>query len=188
MNGTLRLGLPTVIAIAAPAVVLFGTVPQSTRAGNPVAEACWGERFPTNTGGPSSCCQDGNRTWHIQGGRLLAFREYGAVCREADGKGTNCGVGSNPFVPCAYGPCGAKNVWALEAKELHVFVPTSKPEKCGWEAQNITACPTREDGECRGAIGGFRGYPEPYAGQAENPGATATCTYIRCLVGGTPAM
>src|SRR5688572_4720285 len=42
MKTALRFGLPAVIATAATAGLLLGIVPETTRAGKPVAEACRG--------------------------------------------------------------------------------------------------------------------------------------------------
>jgi len=42
MKTALRFGLPAVIATAAAAGLLLGIVPETTRAGKPIAEACRG--------------------------------------------------------------------------------------------------------------------------------------------------
>src|SRR5688572_1230407 len=72
------------------------------------ARDCDSDRFPplspTGSTGALSCCQDRNKTWHVNDPHTLVYREYGPPCREADGIGTSCGAGSSPFVPCAYGP------------------------------------------------------------------------------------
>jgi len=161
--------------------------PASPPSGQPVAEECWADRFPVLGGIPVQCCQDGQRTWHTNDNRVLAFRTYGSPCREADGIGVNCGVGSVPFVPCAYGPCGGRNEWAIVAEEVRIFEPVSKPNKCGWEVRDIVdviIC-TDPDG-CEWQVKGFRFYPEPYADQPIYGGVTSTCPFRRCLVGGVP--
>ena len=97
-------------------------------------------------------------------------------------------MGSVPFVPCAYGPCGARTEWAIVAEEVRIFEPVSKPNKCGWEVRDIAdviVC-TDPDG-CDWQVKGFRFYPEPYTDQPIYGGVTATCPFVRCRVGGVPA-
>jgi hypothetical protein len=151
------------------------------------AGTCDGGRFPT-INPVESCCEEVNRTWHMPGGGRLAYRVYGDPCREADGVGTQCGAGSDPFVPCVYGPCGARNVWVLHAEEIHVFRPVSNPDKCGWHAEGITSCQSFEGDECEWENQGSRSFPEPYDGQEGYEGTTPSCPYRRCLVGGIPAL
>ena len=149
------------------------------------ARFCSGSRFPTNVGDPLQCCQDAEFTWHIVGsganlGRV-AKRSYGRHCRQADGVTKACGVGSNPFVQCAYGPCGARNWWVagvVGSNSSRVFVPGSQENVCGWDT----------NGDPVPAEGGASYYPEPYASQALYPGVTATCPYRECLPDGTPVV
>jgi hypothetical protein len=193
MNHRLRLRFAPRIAITAmavlgvPVLLLAGASGESTQGEQSVAEMCSGDRFPTNLPNPVQCCQDGHRTWHTNDNRVLSYRTYGEACREADGVGTNCGVGSTPFVPCAYGPCGAKTEWAIEAEDVQIFEPMSKPTKCGWEVLNIIACRVTADPDGCAKIGGTRSYPEPYTDQTLYSRVTSTCPFRRCLVGGVPA-
>jgi hypothetical protein len=46
-------------------------------------------------------------------------------------------VGSNPFKPCTYSPCGARTEWIFRGEEVKVFKPISKPNKCGWHVWGI---------------------------------------------------
>ena len=192
MNEKLWLRITTGIAIAAVALgvpgLLLGESPQeSTEVSESDAGICSGDRFPTSTSNPVQCCQDGNRTWHTNDNRVLSYRLYGEACREADGVGTNCGVGSTPFVPCAYGPCGVRTEWAIAAEAVHIFHPTSKPAKCGWEVSKIIECRVSSDPDGCGRLGTTRSYPEPYTDQLLYSGVAATCPFRQCLVGGTPA-
>lgn len=192
MNQKLRIRIATGIAIATvalgvPAFLLGESPRESTQVIQSDAGMCSGDRFPTSVGNPAQCCQDGNRTWHANDNRVLSYRIYGEACREADGVGTNCGVGSTPFVPCAYGPCGVRTEWAIEAEAVHVFHPTSKPAKCGWEVSKIIGCRVSSEPAGCGRLGNTRSYPEPYTDQLLYSGVTATCSFRRCLVGGTPA-
>jgi len=154
------------------------------------ADVCSGDRLstssPTGTTHPQ-CCQDGQHTWLDTGTGILAHRTDGEACREADGVGTNCGVGSTPFIQCVYGPCGAKTEWRIHAAEIRIFVPESMPSKCGWEARGIVSCEADDPDGCGWQKKGIRFYPEPYNGQLLYPGVTATCPYRRC-VAGTPAL
>ena len=152
------------------------------------AEACDGDHFPTNLVNPLKCCQDGNRTWHTNNGKVLVYRVYGEPCREADGVGTNCGVGTDPFVQCTYGPCGARNVWRVDAAEVHVFHPDSGRDKCGWSAIGITACTKFEGDECDWAQQGTRDFPEAWDGQDEYGGTITACPYRGCQAGGIPTL
>jgi hypothetical protein len=147
------------------------------------AGTCSPDGFSSAVGNPISCCQDGNRTWDTRDGRTLAFRVHAAACTEADGVGTNCGVGSSPFVQCTYGPCGARIEWAVTGKQVHIFGPVSMPNKCGWEVENVVACRVG----CDWPAGAVREYPEPFVDQIEYGSLTATCSYSNCLVGGIPA-
>jgi hypothetical protein len=148
-----------------------------------VAMACSPELLPSNETNVG-CCQDGNRMWATMDGHRMGYRLYDAPpCREADGLGTNCGVGSDPFKPCDYGPCGARIEWRVTAEAIHIFQPVSKPEKCGWQITNVTTCLVG----CDWPVGSNRSNPEPFAGQALYAGLTGTCPYRRCLRGGTPA-
>jgi hypothetical protein len=149
-----------------------------------VAGECSPDRFPSAVGNPISCCQEGRKTWHTNDGKTLALRVAGTACTEADGVGTNCGVGSSPFVQCTFGPCGIKSEWAVTAEEVHVFKPVGKPEKCGWEVKNVSSCLVG----CAWPQGAVREYPEPFVDQVEYGGLTSTCPYTRCLAGGTPSL
>lgn len=146
------------------------------------ATPCSGSGFPTNVGDPLQCCQDGEFTWHIVGsganlGRV-AKRIYGRPCRQSDGVSKNCGVGTNPFVPCTFGPCGSRTEWVAGSNPSRVFVPSSQPNVCGWDT----------NGDPVAAEGGASYYPEPYTSQTLYPGVTATCPYNLCLIDGTPAV
>lgn len=192
MNEKLWLRITTGIAIATvalgvPALVIAESPRESTQVIQSDAGMCSGDRFPTSTSNPVQCCQDGNRTWHTNDNRVLSYRLYGEACREADGVGTNCGVGSTPFVPCAYGPCGVRTEWAIAAEAVHIFHPTSKPAKCGWEVSKIIECRVSSDPDGCGRLGTTRSYPEPYTDQPLYSGVAATCPFRQCLVGGTPA-
>jgi hypothetical protein len=154
-----------------------------------VAGDCDGGHFGFNQGlpNPLSCCQDGNGSWHTNDGKMLAHRVHGDPCREADGTGTNCGLGSQPFVQCEYGPCSSRKVWVLQAASVHIFHPTSNPAKCGWDAEGIKSCQNFEGEECDWQVKGSRSFPEPFTDQAVYDGTTATCPFTQCLVGGIPA-
>jgi hypothetical protein len=158
----------------------------------PGATTCDGDRFPIRyaDGRPVaatlSCCQDGNRTWHVSAEGTLGYRVYGDPCREADGVGTNCGAGSVPFTPCPFGPCGARIEWFMEASDLRVFHPSSMPAKCGWAATGITSCSTSDPEGCDWVQQGERSFPEPFDGQEPYEGVANTCPYTRCRAGGTP--
>ena len=148
-----------------------------------VATACSPHRFPSNESFVG-CCQDGMRTWSTIGGQSAAFKVYDApACREDDGIGTNCGIGSEPFKPCAYGPCGGRFEWRVTARAAHIFQPVSQSEKCGWQVAGVTVCLTG----CDWPAGATRSNPEPYTDQVTHPGLTGTRPYRRCLRGGTPA-
>jgi hypothetical protein len=142
-----------------------------------VAGPCSPDGFPTRTGNPISCCQDGNRTWHTNDGKTLVLRIRGTPCTEADGVGTNCSGRE-----CTYGPCGSRVEWAVTAKEVHIFRPNSKPETCGWEANDVIACKVG----CDWPEGAVRRHPEAFVGQKEYPGVTAACLFTDCLKGGIP--
>ena len=196
----LHKGTVTSLALGVVILMLFSGAPgpghgsaasdlASIQGRKPGPEQCSSGRFPTNVSNPVQCCQDGNRTWHTNDGRVLAYRTYGRPCREANGVGTNCGVGSTPFVPCAFGPCGGMTVWAVLADEVRVFFPISKPKKCGWEVRNIQTCLISEDPDgCVGPPGSTRSKPEPYVDQLLYPGLISTCPFTRCLKGGTPVL
>ena len=146
------------------------------------ASTCSGSRFPPSAGDPLQCCQDGEFTWHIVGGGAnlgrVAKRSYGRPCRQADGVSKNCGVGSSPFVPCSFGPCGAKNEWVAGSNTSRVFVPGSLSDVCGWDT----------NGDPVAAEGGASYFPEPYTSQTPYPGVSAMCPYNLCLVDGTPVV
>ncbi len=180
------IALVTIATFGIPALRRGAMVQGATQNNNPGnAQLCSSDRFPTGTGNSSQCCQEGNRTWHKSSNGNLVYRTYGEPCREEDGVGVNCGEGSNKL--CAYGPCGARVEWALEAEYAYVFRPTSKPNKCGWSAVNITDYFLCKDPDGCGRIGGTRDYPEPYTGQPLYGGVTGTCPYKRCLAGGIRA-
>jgi hypothetical protein len=183
------LAVPTGAAITLASAVPPSAVPASAAfdGGRPRAGACSDDRFPNTLPNPVQCCQDGNRTWHTTASGILVYRTYGPACREADGVGTNCGLGSDPFVPCAYGPCGTKNEWSIGAEEVWVFAPVSMPSKCGWEARGITRCTTTDADGCEWQKRGVRGFPEPYVDQPVYGGVAASCSYTHCLAGGRPA-
>ncbi len=195
MKNRTRVVLAVVLTIAAAAalglsVPLLAAGPAETLQGrSPVAELCDSKRFPSTQQKAAQCCQDGNRTWHkLSTAETVVFRSYGAPCREEDGVGTNCGVGTNPFKPCAYGPCGAKNEWAIHGVSAHIFHPTSQSKKCGWSVQNILDFPLCTDPGGCGKLGGTRDSPESYTTQTVYAGVTGSCPYTRCLKGGTPAL
>ncbi len=188
-------GVPRISVIAATCLSLGGCsdagpvadprLLATTGSDQRIASLCSAERFPTNQVNSISCCQDGDRTWHTNNGTRLVFRTYdGNVCTEADGISTNCGVGTSPFVPCTYGPCGAKNEWAVDAEAVFVFMPTSKPDKCGWEARGVTGCALG----CDWPTGAVRGHPEPFVDQVQYGGTANSCPYTRCLKGGIPSL
>lgn len=185
--------LTFIIAIPLIAIAMLGVfVPQrSARLAKPspgtssVAEVCSPDRFPPGTP-VEQCCQDKNRTWHTTDGGVVVFRTYGPPCREDDGVGTNCGMGSNPFKLCTYGPCGAKNEWVIEG-ESNIFHPYSKPKKCGWSVVNIyRVFPCNDPDGCL-PPSGSRQFPEPYTDQEPYGGLIGTCPFRRCLNGGIPA-
>jgi hypothetical protein len=109
------------------------------------------------------------------GSRLVAAR-----AAKANGKSTNCEGGEDEG--CVYGPCGGKKEWVVEAEEVHIFKPVSKPRKCGWAVRNVIACKVG----CDWPKGSNRSYPESFTNQTEYPGVTATCPFNRCVRGGTP--
>jgi len=161
----------------------------------PVNKSCDPKRFPTNRPAAAQCCQDGNRTWHtLKESNTMVFRVYGAPCREDDGVGTNCGVGTNPFKPCSYGACGAKNVWAIHADSVNIFHPTSNPNVCGLSISHVLDVPIcNEPGGCM-RVGSSSHLPEPFSNQTVyaigtrlDEVGTNTCTYTKCLRGGKPA-
>lgn len=142
---------------------------------------CSGNRFPTNVGNPLQCCQVGESTWHVVGSGAslgkVAKRTYGTPCRHSDGI-SKCGVGTQPFVPCAFGPCGSSNQWTSGINPSRVFVPFSQPNVCGWDTRGV---PVPQEG-------GASSFPEAYTSQALYPGVVATCPYTACLADGTPVV
>jgi hypothetical protein len=145
---------------------------------------CSPDRFPITVPDgrpavPLSCCQDGNRTYHTNDGKTLAFRTFANPCTEADGVSTNCeGRG------CFYGPCGAKIVRAVTAKKVNVFKPASEPEKCGWSVHNFIDC---REGDCKDwPKRAKRSEPERFNNQEEYSGLTPGCPFTRCARGGKP--
>lgn len=174
--------LRAVAAVLAEKAGIRVVQPNEKNKKNAGPRLCSGSRFPPSGGDPQQCCQDGEFTWHIVGGGAnlgkVAHRSYGRACRQSDGVSKNCGVGSNPFVACAYGPCGAKSEWLAGSNPSRVFVPSSQPNVCGWDT----------NGEPVAVEGGASYYPEPYTSQALYPGVTAMCPYNLCLVDGTPAV
>jgi len=148
-----------------------------TNAGN-----CSGDRFRKERGDPLSCCQEGNRTYHIPADnrKRLIFRTYDKPCTGANGQSANCEGGESEG--CVHGPCGGKREWVVDAEELHIFKPVSQPGKCGWAVRNVIAC--REG--CDWPKGSNLSDPEPFTNQTEYPGVTATCPFNRCVRGGTP--
>jgi hypothetical protein len=171
---------------AGPTVVKTGSsignsAPTQIQGDRNVAGACSPGRFMESV---ISCCQDGPRNWATIDGHQAALRIYDTPpCTEADGVGTDCGVGSDPFRPCATGPCGARIEWRVVAEAIQIFQPTSKSGKCGWQVSNVSTCLVG----CDWPEGSTRSNPEPYAGQATYSGVTAGCPYRRCLRGGIPA-
>jgi hypothetical protein len=99
---------------------------------------------------------------------MVAQRSYGKPCRQSDGVSMHCGIGTSPFVPCAYGPCGARIDWVAGSNPSFVFFPTSQPRVCGWDAR------------------GQSSFPEPFTNQTLYPGVTPTCSFTDCLPDGTP--
>jgi hypothetical protein len=187
-----RLALIVTIAIAVCAslgvsVRLFAARPSESAQGkSPGAELCDGKRFPVALS-PAQCCQDGNRAWiKAANSNIVVLRTYGPPCREDDGVSTNCGVGSEPFKPCAYGPCSAKNEWAIRGETANIFHPTSKPKMCGWSVTNMLEFPICNDPGGCGNLGGTRDFPEPYTNQTVYAGVPGTCPYTKCRKGGTP--
>jgi hypothetical protein len=144
------------------------------------ADLCSPDRFQAQGPSPISCCQDGNRTWHTNDGKLLGYRVFANPCTEADGESTNCsGIG------CTYGPCGARIEWAVTAAEVHIFRPVSMPQKCGWAVKDTVAC---RPGTCDWPAGADRDFPEPFTDQDEYEGVTAGCPFRDCAVGGIPTL
>jgi hypothetical protein len=170
--------LPAVAAVLAEQSGIRFVQPEKKVTG---ATPCSGSNFPSNIANPPECCQDGEFLWHIVGSGAdigkVAKRMLGRPCTQANGR-VNCGVGSNPFVQCTFGPCGAAKVWAAGISPSHVFVPGSQPKVCGWDT----------NGDPVPLEGGATYYPEPYAGQTLYPGVTATCPYTTCLPDGTPVV
>lgn len=184
-QGALRVaGLALALAACNDTASPVGAPGMSQVEGKNVAGACSPARFPSNEPALLGCCQDGQRNWVTRDGQQGALRIYDAPpCTEADGVGTDCGVGSDPFKPCAYGPCGARIEWRVIAEAIHIFVPGSKPTKCGWQVAGVAQC---LEG-CDWPAGATRWNPEPYADQVTYAGLTGTCPYRRCLKGGTPS-
>ena len=185
---TSMIAISAVAALGAPSLLLGGAPQKPSQPAQSLAEICSSDRFSVNSQDPVQCCQDGNRTWDAPDSQRLVYRVYGLPCREADGVGTNCGEGSSPFVQCTYGPCGGRVEWAIKAQSVHIFLPVSKPSKCGWEALGILDCIKSDDADGCGKLGGTRSYPESYTGQPLYPGVIPTCGFTKCLVGGTPAV
>lgn len=187
-----RLGFTTGIGIVATAAVLFVTAPDSTHGEQRVPELCKSDHFSNLRGRarPSECCKLGNQAWSkitTPTRQTLRYQTFSAgPCREADGEGTNCGIGSYPFVRCAFGPCGQQTEWVLRADEIHIFAPNTKPLVCGWVAENISDCGSMEepDGECK--VGSNRHFPEPYIDQPVYDGVMPSCPYNQCAIGGRP--
>ncbi len=146
------------------------------------ARPCSGSNFPSNIANPPECCSDGEFIWQIVGSGAdigkVGKRMLSSPCRQANGVSVNCGVGSNPFVQCTFGPCGAAKVWAAGINPSHVFVPGSQPNVCGWDTNGVPV-PLE---------GGTTYSPEPYTGQPAYPGVIATCPYRDCLPDGTPVV
>jgi hypothetical protein len=147
---------------------------QADTHGDDRATTCSSCRFPTNLGAPLRCCQQGQLTWHIppNAPNRVAQRQFALACRQSNGISTKCGVGSNPFVPCAYGPCGARADWIHDGSNpAMVFFPTSQPTVCGYDASNTSD---------------QFFFPEPFTNQPLYPGVAPSCPYRACLVDGTP--
>jgi hypothetical protein len=160
----------------------YSRLTQSSSPSN-TALACSPDRFMGNET-LVACCQDGLRNWATIDGHQAAYRIYDTpACREADGVGTNCGVGSEPFKPCAIGPCGARIEWRVMGDAVHIFEPGSKPSKCGWQVAGVRQCLIG----CDWPAGATRWNPEPYTDQATYTGLVGACPYRRCLKGGTPS-
>jgi hypothetical protein len=145
---------------------------------------CSGDRFPKRVGDPIRCCQEGNRTYHIPApnSKRLIFRTYDKPCTEANGRSTNC-EGDETNQECAYGPCGGKREWVVEAEKVHIFKPVSRPRQCGWAVEGNLKC---IEGDCKDWPTGGKSFPESFTNQTEYPGVTATCPFNRCVRGGTP--
>lgn len=130
----------------------------------------------------------------------IAQRVYGAACREADGVGTNCGQGSDPFQACAYGPCGAKSEWLMQTEPvalgsglcepghdcpIHIFEPDRS--RCGFQAEDIMDCISDDHPRCGDVTPpDVFWYPEPYVDHPLSGTIVGTCPFNECKVGGTP--
>ncbi len=147
------------------------------------AATCWGGNHPFNAGftpSSSQCCQE------VQAGEDFVWQKigegYGAnlnklakrgieangnACRTSGGA-TGCGYGSVPFVPCAYGPCGARVLpIGGSTTAATVFTPSGQPGVCGADSNGAAA-------------GGVVETPEPYTSQPLKPGVSNTCPYAAC--------
>ena len=185
---------PPVEADAAGLPATHGEPAESARPNDrsrPQPGAYSGETIP---GGENiaQCCQIGNRVWLSVDGAFLVRRTYGTPCREEDGEGTNCGMGTG--VQCAYGPCGVRNDWRLDGEDVIIFEPESDPASCGWSIHEVTRCtdalhPTPgltlyDDEMCDDDLWQEKGYkPEQYVDQPVYGGVTGTCSYNRCVDG-----
>ena len=148
-----------------------------------VAGLCSPDQFSSSSPGPISCCQDGNRMWRTNNGTTLAFTFVGTACTEEDGVGTNCGEGSSPLVQCTYSPCGTRNEKVVRAREVHIFQPLSKPNKCGWSVIDVFECSLG----CDWPTGAVRENPEPFDGfQGRYPGLVPACRTPDALLGESP--
>jgi hypothetical protein len=188
----LSLTIGTIVAAVAIAPMCASVAPLAAGSG---AQNCDSARFP-QAKTQVQCCQEGNSTWHNDGNGNLLYRTYGTPCREEDGIGMNCGVGSNPFKQCAYGACGAKNEIIIAAKKVYVFKPgaaasptnilspPSLPARCGFAAYRIFNIPPCTVPGCV-PIGGevSFSFPENYLHQQLYPGVQGTCTFTSCKNG-----
>ncbi len=104
--------LPAVAAVLAEQAGIRFVQPEKKVTG---ATPCSGNNFPTNIANPPECCQDGEFLWQIVGSGVdigkVGKRKLGRPCTQSNGS-VNCGVGSNPFVQCTFGPCGAAKAWS----------------------------------------------------------------------------
>jgi hypothetical protein len=149
---------------------------------SPAAHACESTMF---MGSVHECCRDGNRAVYVatppgESERALFFREILTPCTMLDGS-SQCG--RDLGIMCNVGPCGGFAAARVNATHVTVFKPTSKPDKCGWEARGDVTCVSGCDWEPNKSV---RYKPEPYEGQEVYPAVAGTCPYRGCKSGGQP--
>lgn len=120
----------------------------------------------------SQCCQDGTTGWlkiGFSGGvnaHKLAERQIGTPCTNTSGL-TGCALGGTP---CAYGPCGSRNIWIAGDVHAQVFHLNPNPD---------TSCGRDPDGSGPGP-----GTPN-YVNQTGWSSIVGTCPYTACRSDGT---